>query len=263
MTIGRNAPCPCMSGQKFKKCCGITGVWDFFKSQGMNYFDESYILKDLFEKDQVFFNYYQQRRGLVKKPVFYLQSDQLNSAASFGNIESDGYMIATKHKKISIEDSIHIAHELEHLVFWDRGFKYLLTNNQNTRAHKFINDLVYDPLINKILHNYGFNLKSYLELSDQIQMKIKPINEDAILLSTLVVKRFLDYRTLNPVVKFDETMFYKHVQQHYSEALPLSEDILQLFEDTELETPNNTEQIMKDIITVIKRPDVYKQISFI
>ncbi len=23
--IGRNAPCPCGSGKKFKKCCGVTG----------------------------------------------------------------------------------------------------------------------------------------------------------------------------------------------------------------------------------------------
>ena len=242
--IGRNMPCPCMSGKKYKNCCDRTGIWEALKEQGLNYFDESYALDEILKVDPAFKNFYENERFKVNKPIFFVQTHNTRSAASFGNLGDEVYIIASKHSKYPAEDAIYVAHELEHLIFWSKGYKYIMSHNPNTRAHKFINDLIFDPLINNILLKYGFDIPSYLNLSDEIQMKIKPIREDSLLLSTLIVKRCLDYRNLNPKTKIEDTNFYKWVNKNFPSVIPLGYEILKIIEDIGLTSSHNNEVVM-------------------
>lgn len=260
-SIGRNETCPCMSGKKYKKCCEQTGIWKALKDQRLNYYDESFVIDGLMENDNVFRTFYNNERFKINKLLFIVQADNTMSAASFGNFGDDAYLIASKHSKFPVADAIHLAHELEHLILWSQGYKYITNHNPYTRAHKFINDLLFDPIINKKLYEYGFDIPTYLKLSDEVQMKIKPIGEDSLLISTLVVKRFLDYRNIYPEIKLHETDFYKSTEKSYPDLIPLSHNILDVIDTIGITNPRSIELVMRNLIAIINRPELFNNIE--
>lgn len=253
--------CPCKSGKKYNECCELTGLLDFFKEQNLKYFDENYAFSNLFEKDQIFRNFYMQNRSKINKPVFYVKSNQMKSKASFGRIGDVGYFITTKYSKIPVSESIHIAHEIEHLVLVSEGFETakLKNNNSPIDYQKFINDMIYDPKVNRELINYGYNLNEYLNTADSIQMKIigrnlnHPGNE--FLSLTLYVKKFLDYMNLNPNIKPEEIEFNKWIESHYPHLIIKSKHILGIIERNGTETPREARKTLIKIIAYLNLND--------
>jgi hypothetical protein len=254
--IGRNMPCPCMSGKKFKKCCEISGIWSVLKEQGVNYYHETFALKHLWESDQIFRAFYSNERAKINKDVFFVQTDNMRSAASFGSFEDLAYLIISKHSQFPLDSSIHVAHEFEHLVLCSQGFKitsYIDEHfNQISRKHKMINDMIYDPKLNKILIGYGYDLKSYLNLSDKIQIGTIGNNEEDIFLAmTLYVKRFFDYKNLNPDITTKEIYYNKWLASNHPTLVEPAEEIIRIVETNGVETPKETEKTINLIINEV------------
>jgi hypothetical protein len=254
-SVGRNMPCPCMSGETYENCCEKSGNLIFFKEQHLDYFDENYAFKDLFTHDDKFRSFYLQRRELINKPVFYVKNNFRKSRASFGTVGNIGYFITTKYSQVPISESIHIAHEIEHLVLLSSGFKvvgYKSPEHNQGRIHNFFNDMIYDPKVNKELINFGFDLESYLELADEIQIGTigdKSNNPDDLLLAmTLYVKRTLDHRNLNPQIKPEEIKFNKWIEKNYPQLIRTSKHILNIIERNGTDSPQETQKTLVRII---------------
>lgn len=262
--VGRNAPCLCMSGKKYKSCCDKTGFWNLAKENGMTYYDEDFALKELLSTDKRFQKLYSDERDKIRKPVLFFQSNHLQSEASFGNIGEDSYGIITKHPQIPIKDSIHIAHEIEHLVLCSEGHKIVKTNEVIGIA-KNINDMIYDPILNKRLISYGYNLESYLNLSDDIQIGNIGDNTNnsgqLFLTLTLYVKRILDYRNLYPNIKEEEITFNQWVHKNYPQLVPHSKSLLKIVEENGVGNPSETEVTLLKIIDYLELGEQYKVVN--
>jgi hypothetical protein len=258
--IGRNDPCPCMSGQKYKNCCGKTGIWEYFNNQGLLYFDERYYLESLLKNEHRFLNLYRMDRNKVNKPILFFKSNiNLKARMSYGNIGNDAYLIISKYNKIPIEESVHAAHELEHLVLHSSGHKVVFyineSFNQTLRKHKMLNDMIYNPLANKRLLEFGYDMVSYLKLSDSIQMNLPKIGENPFLVMTLYVKRILDFRNINPGIDKNQIDYIKWVQKDYPEVVEDSEKILKIIEEIGISTLRETEESLKHIINYLSLDD--------
>ncbi|CAN7666917.1 SEC-C metal-binding domain-containing protein [Peribacillus frigoritolerans] len=261
MVIGRNSPCPCMSGERFKNCCGVSGVWEDLETNGLYYYDESFALKVLLSKDKTFHKYYFSERQKIRKRVYFLQSNNLQSSASFG-IYDDGYMIVNKHPQVKVEDSIHVAHEIGHLVLCSEGYKHVrfknLEHNNKSIMHKNLNDMVYDPIINERLLKSDFDLESYLTLSDSIQMKITGNNPAGLfLLMTLFVKRVLDFRNINPNISPDAIIFNKMVIEKHPQLVHQSRRILEIIDESGFKTSQEAEASLIEIINYLELKDLF------
>lgn len=251
--VGRNDLCPCMSGKKFKKCCEISGIWEYFKAQNLSFVNEQYFFSDLLENDEKFNQLYRADRVRINKPLLCFKADfKMNSAASYGSIENEAYTILSKHQKLPVPDSIHMAHEIEHLVLHSQGHKGVTHKNRefNTqyRTHKFLNDMMYDPLVNKRLIHYGYDLQRYLDLSDEVQIGLQNIGDTELLIKTLYVKRTLDYRNLDANIKEDEISFIKWAEIAYPQVISDSKKILEIVGKYDIELPHQSELALNEVI---------------
>lgn len=252
-SIGRNELCPCMSGGKYKKCCEVTGIWDAFKKQNYSYVDEKYFFHDLLENDERFKRLYRADRVWINKPLLCFKADfNMQSAASYGSIGNEAYTIMSNYQKIPVTDSIHMAHEIEHLVLHSLGHKGVTHKNRELnaqyRTHKYLNDMLYDPLLNKKLIQYGYDLQKYLNLSDKVQLGMPNIGDNELLVKTLYVKRTLDYRNLDVSIKEDEIEFLNWVKIAYPQVVSDSKKILEIVEKYEIEIPHQSELALNEVI---------------
>lgn len=251
--VGRNELCPCMSGEKFKNCCDITGIWNGFKEQNLSFVNEQYFFSDLLENDERFNRLYRADRVWINKPLLCFKADfKMSSAASYGNIGNEAYMILSPHQKSPVSDSIHLAHEIEHLVLHSLGHKGVTHKKRELdtkyRTHRYLNDMLYDPLVNKRLIQYGYDLQKYLNLSDEVQIGMPNISDNELLVKTLYVKRILDYRNLNVSLEEDEIEFIKWVKTDYPQVISDSKKMLEIVDKYDIESPLQSELALNEVI---------------
>ena len=117
------------------------------------------------------------------------------------------------------------------------------------RFHRMLNDMVYDPIVNNRLLAYGFDIKSYLELQDRVQMKIKgKSDDDLFLLQTLYVKRYFDYQNLQEDVTPESIKFNQWVQNNFPQLVAGSIEMINLINSIGRESKDQTEQILMNLI---------------
>lgn len=255
-----------MSGGKYKNCCDKTGIWAHFQSQGWNYYDESFALQILYSSDAKFRNFYHKERQKISKPILFFSTNRLNSKMSYGNIDDDYYFIISTHPQIPVSESIHMAHELEHLVLCSEGYKLVSFKDQslnsNSRKNKMLNDMIYDPILNNRLISFGYDLSAYLDESDRIQMRTIGTDakdeESIFLVMTLYVKRVLDFRNIYSNILPEEIEFNKWVKYHYPEVIPKSMAILDVIYKFGLSNPTETEVSLKEILKLLNIEDQFE-----
>jgi hypothetical protein len=254
MNVGRNDPCPCMSGKKFEHCCAKTNLLETFYRLGYEYYNERYTLSDILEENSTFKRFYEGERKKISKPTVFIKGRNIGSAMSFGNIEGEFYLILSENSIIPKADTIHVAHEIMHLVLCSEGYK-VVNNKQDTKSNSYnhyINDMIHEPVFNKRLLSYGFDIKGYLNLSDERQMKSITNNSrnphDLFLLKTLYVKRTLDYRNLNSNIEPNEIPFNIWISKHYSNLIPECESLLNLVDENGFDTPMKCEIVLNKIV---------------
>ena len=251
----RNDQCPCMSGLKFKKCCDFNGVWQNFSPQGLTYIDESYYLSELLE-DPSFNNLYISERGKINKDIMFFKADfDMKSSASYGHLGEEIYMIMTPFSKVPIDESIHVAHELIHLVLHSEGHKALEFVDEATkkvsRINKFLNDMIFDPLVNKRLILAGFDLAWYLKEADKVQLGTSHVGEGDLLLATLYVKRLYDYRNLKSNIQEDDIEFIRWLKKEHPQIVEKSLDMLNILEKYSLEQPDSSEAAFNELLSYL------------
>lgn len=170
---------------------------------------------------------------------------------SYGSIEDLAYTILTPYNKIPLEKSIHAAHELIHVVLCSEGYETINNIDSNSRLHKMINDMVYDPLVNKRLMLYGYDLESYLKKSDEVQIGMPRIGDNIQLVKTLCVKRILDYRNLNSEITEDDIEFIRWAKRYYPDVIEDSRKILNIIDTTGISNPSEVKEVFKRVISYL------------
>lgn len=259
--ISRNDPCPCKSGEKYKKCCDKTKIWQNFREMGLEYFDERYALSDILESDLKFSEFYQNERRKISKPCFFVKGHNIGAAMSFGNIGDFAYIILSENSKIPKSDAIHVAHEIMHIVLCSERYQIVdhINGRQTSKIHRMINDMIYDPLLNSRLLDYGFDVKKYLDFTDERQKKTIGVNSqhthDMFLMKTLYVKKTLDLRNLDPSIRPSDVEFNKWILKNYPDIIQECESLFGLVEGIGIGSPEQCERVLKETIVKFEMQD--------
>ena len=157
---GRNDPCPCGSGKKYKKCCRtIPGIP----------FSEDDALGELLVSSKEFRAFYKAERDKVARKVYWSHSRDLGAGIrGRSTTYKDGRQVVFLSRcPASLDDAMLVAHELEHLVLRAEGFPGIgaKPDRHSGKPHPAtdllataISSTILDPVVNRRLQTYGFDL---------------------------------------------------------------------------------------------------------
>jgi hypothetical protein len=226
------------------------------KYKGYDFYDSSYALGDLL-KYKKFNKFYSKERRKIKRDIYFLRSKNMQSSASYGYID-EGFIIATPYAVVPKNHAIHIAHEIEHLIYCEEGYKQVFFNDERmesfSRRNKMLNDMIYDPLINLRLQEYNFNVKAYLEDSFDTQTKtmLNTSNSENIFLAkTLYVKYYFDYKNLNSDITEEEMKFNQWVTRKYPDVIRDANKIIHIIEQNDVTNKTGIENIYNEILELL------------
>lgn len=156
--IGRNDPCPCGSGKKYKKCCmlGASMGSSHVPSFAKRILDERPAFALLNEGSVAFRRYYEEVRPHL--PDFIVVHDlsiPVGVRARTTHIDGQSYL-RLRTNVCPVEDAGLIAHELGHLLQDAEGFPSVSGLNDHPAAAA-LNSALRDPLIDAALCSYGFD----------------------------------------------------------------------------------------------------------
>lgn len=266
--IGRNDPCSCMSGKKYKNCCMNKVYIEELEKQNLKYYHEEYILSRIKERSQPFRLFYENERQKIKRELFWLKK-VIDSGAnmSYGTlsfIEGEPYCIAVKSAPILTEEDFEAAREIQRIICFEQGFKIAkfkqeAPGNYRRVPIRSINDMIYDPMVESHLIKYGFDLAEYYKKQDEnhkITIIIQPIEElrpdQVVFITSLYVKKTLQYRNIYPNISDEDISFNKWIKENFEGLVPFSKTILKFVEDTGCKTPDQVEIIFNNIIKSLK-----------
>lgn len=169
-TIGRNSPCPCGSGKKYKKCClpaapaapapgapavsvvPPSNVPDFARRP----LDEQTAFALLLEGSEAFRRYYAAvSRQLPDFQVVHDTALPVGIRARITWVEDRAYLRVSA-PVCPLDEARLIAHELGHLQQDAQGFPSVGSAVDHPAASA-VNSAVHDPLIDAVLEEHGFD----------------------------------------------------------------------------------------------------------
>jgi len=157
-SIGRNEPCPCGSGKKYKKCClGKIEPRNPFASRSLA---EEVALGPLMQSDR-FKKFYEIERPKIIKPITWTHDPNLPDGVNYRCTRSHNgeQIIRLKHVPISINEDMEIAHELLHLIVDAEGFPNVgYTDQRFENLGASISSMVHDVLVDARLAAYGLDM---------------------------------------------------------------------------------------------------------
>lgn len=154
--IARNAPCPCGSGEKFKKCClPFVGRWPIY--------DEHRVLSFLLGHSERFSRYYMARRPQLNVTLFWAMDTGLPPGIDHYVTCMEGNRAVIRLRRIppTIDDEFAIAHELQHLLVDEESFPVTAAEEQYEYLSSTLNAVLHDPLANERLRAFGFDLAAH------------------------------------------------------------------------------------------------------
>ncbi|AJA46705.1 SEC-C motif domain-containing protein [Clostridium pasteurianum DSM 525 = ATCC 6013] len=266
--IGRNDPCPCMSGKKYKSCCMDKNYIEELEKQNLKYYDENYILSKIKRESQCFNIFYENERQKIKRGLFWLKKI-INSGAnmSYGTlpfVEGEPYCLAVKDVPILLKEDFQAAREIKRIISFEEGFKIVkfkeeAAGNYRKVPVKAINDMIYDPMIDSHLIKYGFDLNKYYKREDEDHKEsivIQPIESlrphQVVFITTLYVKKTLQYRNIYPDISDEEIEFNKWIKENFEGLVPFSKTILKFVEEVGCSTTEKVESIFHNMIKSLK-----------
>jgi len=270
--INKNESCPCKSGKQYKDCCFKKAYLNIFKDEGLEYYDEKFMIKYIMANDKNFKRFFRENRNTIDLELLWFKSDNLCSSMSYGVpiIKNYGQVAIIGNKNyapIEIEKSLEVAHELQHIICCQEGYKFVRfkegCGTETSTYPKAISDMINDPIVNNRIMKYNFNLYDYYKKADNIQMRSigiypieKVLHENLIFITTLYVKKTLDLRNIYPDIKDEDVEFNKWIKKYYPEVIPISKQILKLVEVIGYNTPEKTESIFGKVISLLGLDDV-------
>jgi len=159
MSIGRNDPCPCGSGKKYKKCCKAKD--EIMAELPSATFPETEILDKLLKESAEFRVFYESERGKISKPLYWVQDATLPEGIDFSaSRHPRGYsMIHLREVPIATVDAASIAHELFHLILDTEGFPLLKARTHDwAQTATALASCPHDLLLDQRLISFGINI---------------------------------------------------------------------------------------------------------
>jgi hypothetical protein len=157
---GRNDPCPCGSGKKYKRCCLI--ATDQSALVPWPVFPEDIVLAELVRRSKEFVAFYEAERRKIAGEVHWARDVSLPVGIDYrtSRLQTGAQVIRLRRIPAVLEDAVKIAHELEHLVLDTEGFPCTGALAQHETLSSALNSMIHDPIVNSRLKLYGFDLQA-------------------------------------------------------------------------------------------------------
>lgn len=264
--IGRNDPCPCGSGEKFKVCCLLK--IQLLKKQKPDIipwpcFPEELVIGELLRSSIEFRTFYQAERKKIVKSCYWAHNralpvgiDHRSGRLPDTKLQTKVQVICLRRVPAILEDAKSIAHELQHFILDIEGFPLIEAKTTKlVNITSALNSMVQDQIVDSRIQKYGFNLwKSYqkkLRMTYRI-LRSKPIppanHLDRMEWIFVYVSKILAWelacnKTLERVNKF-QLWFNKR----YPEIAKEAQKMLALVKEIGYDSPKKQSALFKEII---------------
>jgi hypothetical protein len=160
--IGRNDPCFCGSGKKYKFCClGKTEQTQEHSDLPFPTVAEAFALRTLLAVSRPFRAFYEAERPKIVARIYWTNKLPMPPGIAAQAIRlpmSDLQAIYLHSIPAPSEEALAVAHELMHLMLDVEGFPFITSRSEHQSLAALLNSIVQDPLIDARLLRYGFDI---------------------------------------------------------------------------------------------------------
>lgn len=170
-----NDKCPCMSGKKYKFCCSNRKEFleELKRNTGGDYVDTAYVLSDITGKSEIMRKYLDDIFPAVNMRIIFAVNQNLNANMRSMGIQGENIgIIIVKNIPVNEEDYFDLAHEFGHLLTAKKRYPMTHVSLADVSMGTSLTNTIMDPMINKMLYNYGFDFIKYLKKGFMIQVPI-------------------------------------------------------------------------------------------
>jgi len=253
--IGRNDPCPCGSGKKYKRCCMTQGRSEIGKSRAP--LSEEEILAPLLAANKSFQKFYESERPGIATKIQWEKDTSLPLGINFRVTRSCTGEVRIRLRRFPPQptDAVMVAHELVHLVIASRGFPFTEAWQEFEYISSAINSMVHDPHVSGILLEYG--LDPYPAFRQVISRAKRTLEKEAqsptdrskrLHWSVNCVSRVLVSRALGKSAEALANRFLSWFNARYPDLAPMNDKLLLLVEETGFDTPASMQELLAGII---------------
>jgi len=252
--IGRNDPCPCGSGKKYKRCCMTKGRSEIGRSHAP--LSEEEILAPLLAANKSFQKFYESERPGIGVRIQWERDTSLPPGIDFHVTRSctGDARIRLRRFPPQPTDAVTVAHELVHLVLDSRGFP-AIGGQRFEKISSAINSMVHDPHVFRILLEYG--LDPYPAFRQDIDRAKRTLERESqsptgrfgqLLWSVNCVSQVLESRVLGKSAEALANRFLSWFNARYPDLAPMNDKLLLLVEETGFDTPASMRELLAGII---------------
>lgn len=251
-----NDKCPCMSGKKYKFCC--SNRKDFLDNikriTGGNYIDTGYILSDIYGKSSILEKYLNDILPIINVRIIFSVNPNLNAnMRSCGDDDGNIGIIVIKKAPIDSVDYFDLAHEFGHLLTKAKGYPATRTYSIDASIGTVLTNTIMDPMINRMLYNYGFDFVKYLKKGFLIQVPIfKKYPEESKLdlfqrhfIKCLIIEKELEWEII------DESILQNEFKSVYKDKYPVlyqeAIDFISYAKEKGMNTPETVKEELKKL----------------
>lgn len=259
--IGRNDPCPCGSGKKFKRCCGretqqsstITIPWPTFP--------EEMVISEILASSREYQAFYSAERKKITKEVYWARDSSLPKGIDYRSTRlgiGKEFLQVIRLRRIPAiaEDAIDIAHELGHFILDNEGYPSTgcpISKYENLSSS--LNSMVHDPLVDSRLQVYGFDLwsKYQKEMKETLSQLGKQLNSPSDKFARLrwtfnYVSKMLDWELVSSKPGQFKNEFPVWFEDRYPDIAEEGHKLLTMIRETGYDTPVKLTTLFQKII---------------
>lgn len=252
MTVGRNDPCPCGSGKKYKKCCETKDT--HLAELPFPTIPEQEAISNLLNESPNFRQLYESERRKISKPIYWGEDPTLKDGITGRSSRGQrGYkLMHLARAPAHISEAVDVAHELLHFVLDAEGFPLAISSSPELyNVATVLSSLPSDQLIDQRLIGFGFDVyeKYRLERASTIaQLANRPYPPSA-RLENLEWKikyagHVIDWEHFckqHEAVDEFQSMF----DEKYPEVASAGKELVAIIRENDYETPGNMALLFK------------------
>ena len=254
--VGRNDPCPCGSGQKYKKCClGKLKQPSRFRWPT---FPEEVVVGGLLESSEQFRAFYQDQRGKIIEPLHWAQDLSLPEGIDYRctRFSTGERVIRLRRVPPTLGDAMSVAHELQHVILDSEGFPKIASKDwQYETVASTLNSMVHDPLVDSQLQKYGLDLQEKLRKEEREDIRQLEALPDAPTnhLGKMhwmfnYVGKILDWELASEKAESTVGEFQSWFDARYPDVAAEGQELLDLVKSVGFDTPEKMSTLFDEII---------------
>lgn len=254
---GRNDPCPCGSGKKYKNCCLKSGV-ACADTAGSTDGDSS-DLRLLLGKDSVLREFYRAVESELPSSIRLVPDAGLPAGIDFRVTRDTAGLADVRLRRFppQIRDSVMIAHELAHLVLEKRGFPALAWRDPSfENVTSALNSMVADPLVLRLLIDHKLDpLLEFKREAKQARRQLGRLRRGPgdpygrLHWSANVVGRALEAHVLGRKAEAVNRKFLDWFGARFPDMITPSLELQSLVQEVGFDSPGSMRELLTRIIT--------------